>query len=504
MSKPFVRNTLNTTVENQLAIASIVSTSFLSKIAPTFDPEYIINDYVRTICKWSVDYFNKYDEAPHVNIKPIYEVEKHGLDKAESELIATVLAKLSSEYANGEGINEEYIFDNTIKYFEQRDFTIRMERAVQLRDVGRWEDAKKALESKKELEKALIKSINIFDYDEIVSTYNRESHELLKLPGALGEMIGPIERGWLIGIIGGFKRGKTMYMVELAAQAMVSKLKVVFFSLEMTDRAMKDRMYKRITGFGKGDALNYPIFDCLSNQLGICRKPERRNDIILRASIKDPIRCLPNYRICTACRGIRGSEYVPELYYEEITTEELNVKNIARSMRAFEMMFGNRIKCVCYPRFGASYDDLERDLDRFEREEDFIPDLVVSDYANIMRPGKYAAKADKIEVINDNWINLARLAGERHCAVVTGGQGTRGSLSKGQLEEGDIAEWIGILGHVDIMLALNQLAAEKEAGKIRISTLAHRHKDFNPEQNVVVLQKLDVGQTLLDSEFERR
>lgn len=502
MTKPFVRNTLNTTIENQIAIASIVSTNFLGKIAPAFDPEYIINDYVRTICTWSVDYFQKYDEAPHVNIKPIYEVEKHGLDPAQSELIATVLTKLSNEYANGEGINEEYIFDNAIKYFEQRDFTIRMDRACQLRDAGRWEDAKKALEAKKELEKALIRSIDIFDYDEIVGTYNRESHELLKLPGALGEMIGPIERGWLIGIIGGFKRGKTMYMQELTAQGMVSKLKVVFFSLEMTDRAMKDRMYKRLTGFGKGEVLQYPVFDCLSNQIGLCKKNERCNDVRLRLSVKDPIEPRPDYSPCTVCRGF-SKDYVPELYYEPFQAEELNVKNIARSMKGFEMMFGRRLKSVIYPRFGASYDDIERDLDRFEREEDFIPDIVVVDYANIMRPGKYASN-NKIDVINDNWINLARMAGERHCVVITGGQGTRGSLSKGQMEEGDIAEWIGILGHVDIMLALNQLPAEKEAGKIRISTLAHRHKDFNPEQNVIVLQKLDVGQTLLDSEYERR
>lgn len=503
MSKPFVRNTLNTTVENQIAIAAIVSTNFLSRIEEAFDPDYIINDYVRTICRWSVDYYRQYKVAPHVNIKPIYEVEKHGLDKAESELIATVLGKLSAEYANGEGINEDYIFDNAKKYFDERDFTLRMERAVQLRDAGRWEDARKAMEKKKPLEQILTHSINLFDYEEIWSTYNREAYEMMRIPGALGEMIGPIERGWLIGIIGGFKRGKTMYMQEIAAQGMFNKLKVAFFSLEMTDRAMKDRMYKRLTGLGKlDDIIYYPVFDCLANQIGICKKPERRNEIVLRNSIKDPVVWREDYRVCTKCRG-KNKDFIPELYYDPMQPGELSVRNIAKNMKAFEMMFGNRYKGVVYPRFGASYDDIERDLDRFEERDDFIPDIVVVDYANIMRPGKFASN-NKIDVINDNWINLARMAGERHCCVVTGGQGNRASLSKGQMSEEDIAEWIGILGHVDVMLALNQLPPEKEAGKIRISTLAHRHKDFNPEHNVICLQRLDVGQTLLDSEHERR
>ena len=65
------------------------------------------------------------------------------------------------------------------------------------------------------------------------------------------------------------------------------------------------------------------------------------------------------------------------------------MKNVTKSMRGFEMMFGNRFRYLCYPRFSASYDDIERDLKRLEIEYEFIPDVLIVDYANIMKPGKY-------------------------------------------------------------------------------------------------------------------
>ncbi|MFH1506331.1 MAG: hypothetical protein ABIE94_05090, partial [archaeon] len=136
-------------------------------------------------------------------------------------------------------------------------------------------------------------------------------------------------------------------------------------------------------------------------------------------------------------------------------------------------------------------------------EDDFIPDIVVVDYADILKPSSYASKEKRLEVIDDIWKNLARLAGEKHCIVITGSQGNRGSLNKDQMEEGDVAEWIGKLAHVDVFVTLNQNSTEKKMGMVRMSVLEHRHKDFNPDQNVIVLQKLDAGQPLLDSEYEK-
>jgi hypothetical protein len=72
------------------------------------------------------------------------------------------------------------------------------------------------------------------------------------------------------------------------------------------------------------------------------------------------------------------------------------------------------------------------------------------------------------------------------------------------MEEEDIAEWIGILAHVDVFIALSQTPIEKEKGVIRFNVLEHRHKKFIPDKSVMVLQHLETGQTYIDSEFSER
>ena len=119
-----------------------------------------------------------------------------------------------------------------------------------------------------------------------------------------------------------------------------------------------------------------------------------------------------------------------------------------------------------------------------------------------MRPARGDSK-EGVKAIDDIWKRLAGLAAERHALVVTGSQGTRASLKKNTKGEEDVPEWIGILGHVDVFLTLNQNFDEKKKGMIRFNVLEHRHRNFNPDDEVIVLQKLDSGQTLLDSEFAK-
>lgn len=165
-------------------------------------------------------------------------------------------------------------------------------------------------------------------------------------------------------------------------------------------------------------------------------------------------------------------------------------------------MYGDEnLRCKSYPRFSASLSDIKRDLDILEYTEGFIPDMIIIDYANILKPERHYDESRYS--IDETWKELGGMCAERHCIIVTANQLNRGGLKKRQTEEEDVAEWIGMLGHVDVTLAMSQTPLERDENILRLGLLGHRHKKFSKTETCAVLQQLEVGQTYLDSEIIR-
>ncbi|KKL72584.1 hypothetical protein LCGC14_2083440, partial [marine sediment metagenome] len=82
-----------------------------------------------------------------------------------------------------------------------------------------------------------------------------------------------------------------------------------------------------------------------------------------------------------------------------------------------------------------------------------------------------------------------------------GEQVTRKGLDASSLKEKHMARWIGKLGHVDALYGINQTSEEKRRGFSRINTLAHRHRDFDPDRECCLLQQLTAGQVHLASKI---
>lgn len=501
----YERKVVTSSVEKQIITAMIISTNFLSNTAPIIELDFFTNEYAKSVAKWILDYFAIYKKAPELNIQKIYEANKDNLDKGTSELVASFLSKLSSEFVEGQGINDEYIRQNALKYFDYRDMEVRCTKVQGLLAQGLQDEAREVMNSNKTLQQLTSGWESPFSRQAIISTFEEDNERIIfTMPGKMGDMIGPIKRGYLIGILGAFKKGKSWLEQEFAIQALTERAKTAFFSLEMGITECRMRLYNRILGNNVDGEFLIPVFDCKSNQLGLCTDPNRTNDVTLRNSIKDPLTYKEGYAPCTFCRDRKKTLYLPETYFNKITVPKITMKQRIKGVESFEKMYGNNMFYKVYPRFSAGVDDIRRDLDILEQRENFIPDVVVVDYADILKPSKHLAKADPRHGIDDIWKNLAALASERQVAVITASQGNRSSLKKVQKEESDLAEWIGKLGHVDIFGAINQTDIEKKKGVMRFSLLAHRHKEFNPRDNVIILQHLPTGQALLDSEKAKK
>jgi len=282
----------------------------------------------------------------------------------------------------------------------------------------------------------------------------------------------------------------------------LSGLRVAFLSLEMSDTNTNERIYRRLTAFcDDGGQFIYPCIDCAKNQKGGCDLPQRNN---ARKLLRDD-ETLPDfhpnipYKVCQACRGNGSGRFELATWFEMIDRPKYELRSVRDRLRSFVRSYGDNLRVKVYPKFTANAQMITRDLDLLERTEDFMPDLVVIDYAGAMAPED--ARETGVQRADTTWKTLAGLAQKRRVLLATGSQGTRGSIYKKDVQQDDLAEWIGQLAHVDVMMALNQTGDEKRRGLMRISLLVHRHKKFFEDQQAVVLQNLDLGQVNLESEL---
>lgn len=497
MSK-IIRKLNDGSIENMIATAMIVSPKFLSEIHPIYDKEYIKSPHLRKVGEWCMDFFEYHEEAPQHHIYTAFELDKPNLKSEEIEIIQNMLVKISEDYKH-RGINEEYYLNKAFQYFKTREMEITSLNVQRLLELGRVEEAEAYMDRYQRVERITSGWSNPMDEKSIMEVFEKQEEGLFTMPGQLGALIGKFDRGWLVGILGSFKRGKTFWMVEIAAIAVANHLKVAIISLEMKNTSVNERYYKRIASAGHSSIVNFamPVFDCKLNQTGECEKPQRVNQhTVVVDDIRQEFDPASPYRPCTWCRDHEPIDYVFDTWWEMMERPKFSEEEVFKKVGAFKGMYGDNIRLKCYPRFTATVDDIKRDLDILEKTDNFLPDVIIIDYADIIKPTSASGRTQDVDEI---WKELGGLAGTRNALVVTASQGRRDSIYKRSMTQADLAEWIGKLGHVDVMFALNQTKEEKRYGRMRIGLLAHRHQDFDEDIMCLVLQQLKLGQVELDS-----
>lgn len=498
----WIRKTQESVDEQMVAIGMIVSDVLLAKMQNIFNPDFFINDSLRTICLWCMKYYKKYEIAPKQHIQDIYDEHKFVIDKAKAELINEFLGMLSKRFIDfEEPVNDDYFINRTLKYFTKRALIVQNQKTSMLLELDKVDEAEEEIVKYKKFCVDISPAENPLQEEVLRKVFAVKDIPLFQFPGALGEMIGPIERGFLVGILGIFKRGKSTFMLNVATLAASCKLKVVIVSLEMQSTKVAEKLLRNIGTFTKEKDKLFPCFDCYKNQTGECNREERASEVSLLREGQKPLErefdSVIGYVPCVYCKENNPREFIVETWFERIEYPDITFQGALKSAKSFEMMYGDNIRLITYPRFTANIKDIERDLFLLEEKEMFIPDLIIIDYAGILKPED--SHEERRNQIDTTWKRLAQLASERNCAVFTATQGTRAAIKKKNIDSTDVAEWIGIIGHVDIMLTLNQTASEKENKVLRLGVIAHRHEDYNENQNVLMLTNFGAAQAFSDS-----
>ena len=324
---------------------------------------------------------------------------------------------------------------------------------------------------------------------------------LLQYPGKLGQLIGPFERGYLVGIMGPYKRGKTWHLMEIAVLGILNNLNVLFISLEMGKEQVSQRLYKRLTSFGETPGeYRYPCFDCHKNQVGTCQLPERAssNDLYTMGSEPPEFEDVTfEYTPCTYCRKHHLQEYEPATWYVTDERNGFSFDTVSKNVSTVP----NKLRVMCYAAYSATLNDLKRDIELLEYTEGFIPDIIVTDYADIFAPDD--SRLLGRELLDSIWKIHKQIAASLNCLVVTGSQTNKKSADAKNVNSTDVAEDYRKLAHVDKMIMISQTSVEKDRGVQRLSCI-NRHEESNEHKQVLVLNNFNLGQVVLDSEYRKK
>ena len=465
MTVSYERKKIEKDEERNIIIGMIVSTDFLRQIQFVYNPDFFSLSFAKTVSRWCFDYYKKYQKAPEKDIQSIFDSQKDKIiDRENVEMISTFLSGISDKYEN-EGYNVEYNLDKATAYFRSASLDSLVSRIKGAQIMNDYDRAEAEVANYSRIAKDHCEGIEVWhDRDAAINTLREESKPIFRFPGELGRFIRPWERGEFVAIVGPGKRGKSTALFEIAFLCSLQNLNVAFFSFEMTKSNMLLRAYQRLTGLltpntnEDGREITIPKFD-------------------------------GNY------------DYNGAVNTKKEFRRTMEVKDILKKMTSMQSIIkNNRLKLICVPPNSMSVSDMETHLDNFEHYENWVPDVVIADYADITKPERTGEKRHQID---ETWLAYRGLSLARHMLVVTASHSNKATYDR-DVRQGDMSEDNRKLNHVTWAGALNQSDDEADMGVMRIGVLADRFGSFSKNTEAVILQCLDIGQFCLDSRIVRK
>jgi hypothetical protein len=501
--------TIDNRIERSILIGTIVSSAYLTSFCDLYtDPDYFRVPWSRTIAEWATLYFKKYRKAPGKDIQRIYEIRSKGSNSEDMENIGKFLQFISAEYERMNEINVPYLVDQTVQYFKERAIELLQDDLEAVIHKNDYEEAEKLI-----LEFNKIEAVNfdVFDLHKDNGTLSDIFHRqkegcLVEYPGRLGKLINPLlRRGCLTSILGGEKSGKSHFLDDIAFRALMNRKKVIVFDAgDMTPDQRKERIASRITmqvvnPFDAGEIL-VPVMDCEKNQTNFCQMKERSCRVGIKVDKqyleKDEIP--PDYVPCTFCSKERPHEYEPNAWYKYRNIEFMSEESLKEGWERFQTRIaGSQYKMICYPNSTLTVRRIEADLDRLEKTDDFVPDIVVVDYADLLVPEN--TRVDIRHQQDEIWRNLRRVSQDRHILLLTATQAPARSYGKKTLDKSHFSEDKRKNAHVTGTIGLNVIQEEKWRKIVRVNIVLKREGYFNENEYCSVLQCLEMGRFFLGS-----
>lgn len=453
--------------ERMILTAMIVDSVVLGRIAAKYIKKMFKSNYANLVAKWCVDFFRKYDDVPMNQIESLYESwADETNDKDNIKLVGKFLSTLSEDYeALSEESNSDYILDMAGVYFNRVKLDRLREHIEGDIDRGRTTEALNRVLSFDQIEMGVGEGINILQDDEAIrEAFKEKGESIIQYPGALGKFFqGTLEREAFISFIGPDKVGKSFWLMDMAFRAMLQRKRVAYFDAgDNSQNQVMRRLMVRIS---------HRPFSAKTIEYPIDIEKDGKHAVMVEHEDKYWTKRL-SWRVAKkACKKL--------------------MKNKIKSKDPY-------FKLACHPNSTLSVSMIQETLNNWAMAG-WVPDVIVIDYADILlmnTPG-----LEGRDLIDSTWKQLRALSQRMHCLVVTATQGDAGAYDAKIITKKNFSGDKRKNAHVTGTIGLNQNAAEKDIGVIRLNWVILRDSPFSEKRCVYVAGCLAIANPAIKSIF---
>ena len=205
----------------------------------------------------------------------------------------------------------------------------------------------------------------------------------------------------------------------------------------------------------------------------------------------------PEYKPCRNCKEGKGAVWLEHIKQ----VQPLTWKEAYKEMKEWREKYNQKFKLCTYANETLSIHEINKLLALWEKQDGFVPDVVIIDYADILTSDPDCSKLDYRNQINKMWQRMRKLSQEKHCLLITATQTAASSYDKESISLSDFSEDKRKYAHTTATYSLNQTDEEKKIGILRIGELVVRESEFDRTRQIKVLQCLQRGRPFIGSFF---
>lgn len=451
----------------------IISDKVLGSIASNLGDERrpFRSKWSNIIAGWCLDHYEKYKEAPRGHIKNrLQRFAEEAADDAPVEIIEEMIQTLSDDMEKqSEELNDQFTLDTACLLFNSVKFEKLVEQlddAITDKDLA---GAEQIYSDFRPLEFSTGSEVTFLDKELAKEILSKEQDQtLIAWPNGLGEFFeDQFCRNSFISFAAPEKRGKSFWLQEVVWRAAKDRRRVLYYVTgDMSQDQTLKRLWRRAT-----------------------RLPYRAGEISIPTGLR--------------MEGDEGEKTVRRSGRNE-SKGEMTYPRVEEIIDKIQKKIGveDKFKLRVTPASSTSATDIENQIKDYIKEG-WIPDVLVIDYADILKPEPHSRGFDFRHQVNETWLALRRISQQYHVCLVTATQTAATSYDADTIRKTDFSEDKRKIGHVTGMLGINQTNQEKERGIYRLNWVVLREGAWAEHQVVHTAGNLAIGCPAIVSEVFR-
>lgn len=455
-------------IENILTLCCFDNNNKANIIFNLIDPAIIGNQFYQNIYLKIKDYHAIYKVSPKEHISDLLQTELSG---KSNEIYKRLLMSL---YKSKDNLNTEFVLSSLSKFIESQNLKQAIIEAGELTQAGLVDQAKLTLQTfgKGNIQSQIFNpGIRLSEFKKAFERLAQQTHIQtgIKVLDSIGACPTPKELYILLGMS---NAGKSWFLIHLGKMALLQNKKILHVTLEMSENEVLKRYYQSLFALTTQHSEKAYDISLLNRDIEVLKSIDQG---IIEYPANKPIL---NFSNLYGDVAIKSSSQTIETWLAK---------------RLNHPMFDNLI-IKEFPSGLLTMNMLEAYLDSLASLYNFVPDMVLLDYLDLMA---MSSENKRIETGN-LFIAYRGLAQQRNFAGVSVTQGNREGENARILTGKHLSEDFSKKFTVDTLITFNQTESELRLRLARL-WLDKFRTGIKQNQLFLITQNYNLGQFCLDS-----